>query len=578
MPATVLPPGRSRALGQPADASPCPARAPGHRGSGPNRAPNPPPRSQRQPATPTGPRTPAALDTPQGAPPLASHAGIPPGEGGPRRQARLRGHGGRAPAGVGPGEARLGRGRPAQGPAGSGARPAAARRLRRHPPRTAACLPACLPGAARRAASQGRRGSRRVGSQPGERPRAQPGPLSGWPSGLRRCVQVAVSPGGVGSNPTPDKPAFWPAGQTHPSSRRHCLSPHTPSPRYLHPTPGTFSPPQRIFPPKMAEAAAADFLTATCPPPPKHAHPRSHPRPPTPIHAHGRAPARPGPRRLKQPRGGWQAFFASPALRPLPGERPTRCRSLASTSAAAALPLDGILSSPPAPPARLRSTATGRQPSPRLALAGLHLPGARPARVPPSLLAGQRTPTFLARVRPGKRAPLGRERKPCVPVQPTHRRPAGAPDLGATAPVTGGRRCPGRSQARLGVVPASAGSPRAGSRSAKGPLLTTTTLSEPDPGSAVGQSAGARLTRFWVPGHERRSGGGGSAAEGLQGVALPLSRFAHSPSPASRPPPALARPTPARPESQHARGTLGREPTRRKTVCARPQRQHSACT
>ena len=27
---------------------------------------------------------------------------------------------------------------------------------------------------------------------------------SGWPSGLRRCVQVAVSPGGVGSNPTPD--------------------------------------------------------------------------------------------------------------------------------------------------------------------------------------------------------------------------------------------------------------------------------------------------------------------------------------------------------------------------------------
>ena len=29
--------------------------------------------------------------------------------------------------------------------------------------------------------------------------------LSGWPSGLRRCVQVAVSPGGVGSNPTSDK-------------------------------------------------------------------------------------------------------------------------------------------------------------------------------------------------------------------------------------------------------------------------------------------------------------------------------------------------------------------------------------
>ena len=27
---------------------------------------------------------------------------------------------------------------------------------------------------------------------------------SGWPSGLRRCVQVAVSIGGVGSNPTSD--------------------------------------------------------------------------------------------------------------------------------------------------------------------------------------------------------------------------------------------------------------------------------------------------------------------------------------------------------------------------------------
>ena len=32
---------------------------------------------------------------------------------------------------------------------------------------------------------------------------------SGWPSGLRRCVQVAVSPGGVGSNPTPDNSFFF---------------------------------------------------------------------------------------------------------------------------------------------------------------------------------------------------------------------------------------------------------------------------------------------------------------------------------------------------------------------------------
>lgn len=34
-------------------------------------------------------------------------------------------------------------------------------------------------------------------------------PVSGWPSGRRRCVQVAVSPGGVGSSPTPDNsPCF----------------------------------------------------------------------------------------------------------------------------------------------------------------------------------------------------------------------------------------------------------------------------------------------------------------------------------------------------------------------------------
>ena len=32
---------------------------------------------------------------------------------------------------------------------------------------------------------------------------------SGWPSGLRRCVQVAVSPGGVGSNPTSDNPYIF---------------------------------------------------------------------------------------------------------------------------------------------------------------------------------------------------------------------------------------------------------------------------------------------------------------------------------------------------------------------------------
>lgn len=58
-----------------------------------------------------------------------------------------------------------------------------------------------------------RRGVRRASRAPGRQRRlpawraaTRPGPPSGWPSGLRRCVQVAVSPGGVGSNPTPDKP------------------------------------------------------------------------------------------------------------------------------------------------------------------------------------------------------------------------------------------------------------------------------------------------------------------------------------------------------------------------------------
>ena len=50
------------------------------------------------------------------------------------------------------------------------------------------------------------------------------GPLdvgSGWPSGLRRCVQVAVSPGGVGSNPTSDNALFC-GGQLLPALLALC--------------------------------------------------------------------------------------------------------------------------------------------------------------------------------------------------------------------------------------------------------------------------------------------------------------------------------------------------------------------
>nr|XP_042099428.1 basic proline-rich protein-like [Ovis aries] len=169
----------------------------------------------------------------------------------------------------------------------------------------------------------------------------------------------------------------------------------------------------------------------------------------------------------------------------------------------------GTPSSAPAPPARLRSPATARRPSPRLARQGAaacprplsavrswpgrNLPAARPGRVPSSLPAGQRTPAFLARVRPGKGAPLGRERKPCVPVQPTPRRPARAPDLGATAPVPVGSRCPGRSQARPGALPASQPAvPEPGAALPKGPC------SPPPPRQS--RTPGARSARAQEPG------------------------------------------------------------------------------
>lgn len=93
----------------------CPRLPRAQHGPRPDRPPNQPPRSQRRPATPTRTRTPRGTGHSSCAPPLASNAAIPPGEGGPRRQARLRGHGGRAPARVWRGGARVRRGRPAKG-------------------------------------------------------------------------------------------------------------------------------------------------------------------------------------------------------------------------------------------------------------------------------------------------------------------------------------------------------------------------------------------------------------------------------------------------------------------------------
>lgn len=67
--------------------------------------------------------------------------------------------------------------------------------------------------------------------------------MSGWPSGLRRCVQVAVSSGGVGSNPTSDRIVFfqwfrdqtsiWKASRIAASLRIHIVYTHTSSAKGL---------------------------------------------------------------------------------------------------------------------------------------------------------------------------------------------------------------------------------------------------------------------------------------------------------------------------------------------------------
>lgn len=78
------------------------------------------------------------------------------------------------------------------------------------PGQTGACPGA--PSGQARLCAPGRR-------SPARRAACAPDLLSGWPSGLRRCVQVAVSPGGVGSNPTPDKLAFCHSTAPHPTAR-----------------------------------------------------------------------------------------------------------------------------------------------------------------------------------------------------------------------------------------------------------------------------------------------------------------------------------------------------------------------
>ncbi|XP_055257431.1 basic proline-rich protein-like [Moschus berezovskii] len=490
---------------------------------------------------------------------------MPPAEGGPRGRARLRGHAGRASGqerrgGVGAGP------RAAAQPGASAGRRAPAPSTPTPDGRLPACLPACClpacPGAAHRASRQGRRCSRRVGSQPAERPRARPGPPSGWPSGLRRCVQVAVSPGGVGSNPTPDKPAFWPSGQTHPSSARHCLSPHTLSPRHLHPTPGTFRPSQRIFPPQLAAAAAAGFPAS----PPPLARPRAHP--PTalsPAAPEARSPATGGKasplrRRCEFCQGNGHLALAALLPRPPP----------------AALPPAGTLSSAPAPPARLRSPAnTPRRPSPpALPAKGVlraldasppcGLGRATRACLPAFLPASDHRPSVHESV-PGRVLRLGGRGSPACPSRP----PTGArPAPPTSAPP---RPFAGEAAARAGAKPALACSlpqpavPEPGAALPKGPPPQHHHPVSAGPlGSAGGQSPGAGLTRLGVPGPERRSGvGWGSCGGGAPG------RRAARTARARRPGPRPLSHAPPRPGPKAS-------PPEGLRVGARPQRPRSA--
>ncbi|XP_043734974.1 basic proline-rich protein-like [Cervus elaphus] len=251
------------------------------------------------------------------------------------------------------------------------------------------------------------------------------------------------------------------------------------------------------------------------------AHPptRKAPPRPTPVGADARGPAPGGePSSLRGRRDfcllNGQVALAALLPRPPP----------------AAPPPPGTLSSAPAPPARLRPPATPRRPSPpalpaRGLLRALHasppcgLGRATPACLPPGTRATHPccgpANTGLPCTNPsreGRSAGVGAEALRARPAQPQAPSPRPGPRRHrARSRGKGGRgsRRPGRSQARPGVLPASAGSPRARSRSAQGPLLTTTTThpvraERPRAPSARAQEPGSQ--RLWVLGPERSSG------------------------------------------------------------------------
>ncbi|XP_038442377.1 basic proline-rich protein-like [Canis lupus familiaris] len=191
-----------------------------------------------------------------------------------------------------------------------------------------------------------------AGSQPGERRRAQA--RRGWPSGLRRCVQVAVSPGGVGSNPTLTRPPFGPpnAGSPHPGlDDALSVPPYTPLRAAGRAAGcGWRRPGTRARDPRSCSASAlpATGLAPPRPPPPPPASPSFIPRRPG-GSAIGKSAAR---------LSGGSVCPLPSRRRPLQASRGPKCRQ--PRAGRATLPLRGAslassLSQPrptPPPPAR----------------------------------------------------------------------------------------------------------------------------------------------------------------------------------------------------------------------------------
>ncbi|XP_017901088.1 PREDICTED: collagen alpha-1(I) chain-like [Capra hircus] len=483
--------------------------------------------------------------------------GVPAGEGGARRQAGLRGHGGRAPAGVGPGEARARRGRPPR-PGGPRRQLPRSRRLGR-PPRAGSVdptpdgrLPACLPACWRGARAPAKGAGARAASGPSQASGHAPSQAAVRMAERSKALRSGRSlPGGVGSNPLLTSQPFGPRTNAPVLPAPLPFSTHA-LPRTCTPTPGTSVLLSASFLASGLHLQLLLFLPP-CLPLPTHAHPR--PPPPSTATAPrarpapGRAEAR-SPRRVASP----PRFAGAPTSA---GERPTRLAASLPRPPRQLSRQAGTPSSAPARRRRLRSQPQRGGRAPALPPGGAACPRPFSASVPARVLRWEGAEALRAR-------------------QPT---PGARPAPPTSAPR---RPFPWEAAAPAGAKPALArslplsGSPRARGRSAKGPLLTTTSPSEPDPGarSARAQEPGSHAFGPWP---ERGSKDGMRAAGGRRSEAstLPRSRFPHRPSP--RPFPGRSRtPHPARPESQPPGGLwVGTRRSLRGTM-ARGRSDHAA--